>query len=160
MFLALTNKTFANVRCNCYNKLTNQIAKTTIVLIIITTTISNLLRIVRYVWLRTRKIIYNYCYLFLVRVDCCYNNYYITITKNVFWNIVRKFRSAMCINLEKLEKIYIYIYYIDRRSKVFVAHKLIVLRLYVLINCNCLLFWLYTRLIAHSKLNDKRFRLF
>jgi len=45
----------------------------------------------------------------------------------------------MRINLEKLEKSYIRIYYIDKRSKVFVAYKLIAFRLHVLINCNRLL---------------------
>jgi len=40
------------------------------------------------------------------------------------------------INLEELKKNYIYVYYIDRKSKVFVAYKLIALRLHVLINCN------------------------
>jgi len=42
----------------------------------------------------------------------------------------------MRISLEKLEKSYIRVHYIDQKSKVFVIYKLIVLRLCVLINCN------------------------
>jgi hypothetical protein len=43
------------------------------------------------------------------------------------------------INLEKLEKNYIHVYYIDKRSKVSIVYKLIALKLRILINCNCLL---------------------
>jgi len=42
----------------------------------------------------------------------------------------------MRINLEKLEKNYICVHYIDKKLKVFVIYKLIVLRLRILINCN------------------------
>jgi len=42
----------------------------------------------------------------------------------------------MRINLEKLEKNYTRIHYIDKRSKVFVVHKLIALKLRVLVNYN------------------------
>jgi hypothetical protein len=45
----------------------------------------------------------------------------------------------MRINLEKLEKSYIRVHYIDRKSKVFVTHKLIALRLRILIDRNRLL---------------------
>jgi len=45
----------------------------------------------------------------------------------------------MYINLEKLEKSYIRVYYTNKKSKVSIAHKLIVLKLRILINRNCLL---------------------
>ncbi len=45
----------------------------------------------------------------------------------------------MRIDLEKLEKNYIRIHYINRKSKVFIIYKLIALELRVLINCNRLL---------------------
>jgi len=45
----------------------------------------------------------------------------------------------MHINLEKLRKNYTRIYYINKVSKVLVAHKLIVLELRILINRKCLL---------------------
>jgi len=46
----------------------------------------------------------------------------------------------MRINLEKLKKNYIRIHYTTKKSKIFVAHKLIALKLRVLIDRNCLLY--------------------
>jgi len=45
----------------------------------------------------------------------------------------------MRISLEKLEKNYTRVYYTSKRSKIFVAHKLIALKLRVLIDRNCFL---------------------
>jgi len=45
----------------------------------------------------------------------------------------------MRINLEKLEKSYIRVHYIDRKLEVSIVHKLIALKLRVLIDHNCLL---------------------
>jgi hypothetical protein len=42
----------------------------------------------------------------------------------------------MRINLEKLKKNYIRVHYIDKKSKISIIHKLIALRLRVLINYN------------------------
>jgi len=45
----------------------------------------------------------------------------------------------MRINLKKLKKNYTRVYYTNKKLEVFVVYKLIVLKLRILINCNCLL---------------------